>query len=141
MKPASELLTDMAQKAKEAEHSSANLKKESRAKVEARCDEIEASLRRGDVEFDLAMKDASRKLKEAEQSLREGFEEKKHTLRAEIDAHKAARDVKPATKRADSAEADAYMAVYIAMTAIEQAEYSVLDAYLARADADALAPS
>jgi hypothetical protein len=141
MKPASELLTEMAQRAKEAENSAASLKKETRTKVEARCDEIEASLRRGDDELRTAMNSASRNMKEAQTSLRDGFEEKKHTLKAEIGAHKAARDVKRATKRADSAEADASMAVYIAMTAIEQAEYSVLDAHLARTDADALAAS
>ena len=63
-------------------------------------------------------------------------------VREGIDTKKAEHDVGRAEKRADLAEDDATFAVAYAYAAIEEAQYAVLDAELARRQADELkAPS
>ena len=59
-------------------------------------------------------------------------------VREGIDTKKAEHDVGRAEKRADLAEDDATFAVAYAYAAIEEAQYAVLDAELARRQADEL---
>ena len=152
MRPASELLTELSQKAKAAEDDAADVKSRNRAKLEARRNEIEASLdedaaeldaesAEDEAELDAEAAEAAESWRQIQSNLRAGFKEKKAAIKAEIDAQKAARDAKRAAKRANRSEAEADIAVQIALGAIEQAEYAVLDAVLARADADAVSAS
>jgi hypothetical protein len=138
MRPASELLADLSQKAKQAEAYAAEVRTRNRAKLEARRNEIEESLEESGPELDIAQTGAAANWQQVRNNLRAGFQEKKASIKAEIDAQKAARDAKRATKRADQAEAEADVAVKIAVDAFEQAEYTVLDAVIARAEADEL---
>jgi hypothetical protein len=131
-------LAELSQKAKEAEDYAAEVKNRNRAKLEARRNQIEASLDQTGPQMDIAQAEAAANWRQIQNNLRAGFQEKKASIKAEIDAQKAARDAKRATNRADRAEAEADIAVQIAVDAIEQAEYTVLDAVLARAEADEL---
>ena len=152
MRPASELLAELSQKAKEAEDYATEVKSRNRANLEARRNEIEASLdedaaeldaeaAEDQAELDAEAAEAADSWRQIQNNLRAGFKEKKAAIKAEIDAQKAARDARRATKRADRAEAEADITVQIALGAIEQAEYAVLDAVLARADADEVSAS
>jgi hypothetical protein len=149
MRPASELLAELSQKARGAEDYAAEVKSQNRAKVEARRNEIEAALdedaaeldaeaAEDDAELDAEAAEAAESWRHVQNSLRAGFRDKKASIKADVDAQKAARDARRATKRAARAEAEAEIAVQIALTGIEQAEYAVLDAVVARADSDEL---
>lgn len=138
MKTPSELLDQLAQKAKEAEGSANAVKEKNRAGLEAKRSAIEAKLEADEAKLDAASKDAGSKLEEMQRDLQTSFAAKRSSIKAEIAEQKVARDVKRAAKRADHAELDAEFAVDFALAAIEQAEYAVINAVLARADSDDL---
>src|SRR5262245_16716291 len=133
---ASELLTKLAQKAKEAEDSAAAARANDRAALQARREAIETSLDEADAKLQASEEKAESKWGEMESTLHNHFAEKRASIKADIDAQKAARDEKRAIRRADRAESDAVLAVAHALDAIETAEYEVIDAVLARAEAD-----
>ena len=60
-------------------------------------------------------------------------------IREDVDRRRAEHDTERAKEYADQAEADASFAVDYASAAIDEAEYAVLDATLARMDSDSLA--
>jgi hypothetical protein len=142
MKPASELLTEMAAHAKQAEDSAAAARTENQQQLEARSKELEAELNKAgddiEVSVDDAQAQASANWKKLQTSLHDSFAEKRASVKEEIDAQRDSHDAKRAAKRADRAEADADAAIQFAIAAIDQAEYAVIDATLARMDADAL---
>jgi hypothetical protein len=60
-------------------------------------------------------------------------------IREDVDRRRAEHDTERAKEYADQAEADASFAVDYASAAIDEAEYAVLDAALARKEADEMA--
>jgi hypothetical protein len=138
---ASELLTKLAQKAKEAEDSAAAARAKDRAALQARRDAIETSLDEADAKLEASEEKAISKWGQMEGTLHNHIAEKRASIKADLGAQKASRDAKRATRRADHAESDAVLAVGLALDAIETAEYEVIDAVLARAEADELAPA
>lgn len=138
---ASELLTKLAQKAKEAEDSATAATAKDRAALQARRDAIETSLDEADAKLADSEEKAISKWSQMEGTLHNHIAEKRASIKADLDAQKASRDAKRATRRADHAESDAVLAVGLALDAIETAEYEVIDAVLARAEAEELAPA
>ena len=135
---ASELLTALAQKAKEAEDSAAAARAKNRAALEARRDAIETCMDESEAKLEAEAQHAKSKMGQMNSTLHSHLAEKRAAVKADLDAQKASRDAKRATRRADNAESDAVLAVGFALDAIETVEYEVIDAVLARAEADAL---
>jgi hypothetical protein len=138
---ASELLSKLAQKAKDAEESAAAAKAQNRAALEARRDAIETSIDESKAKLAGSADEAKSKWSEMEGTLHKNFAEKRAAIKADLDAQKASRDANRAIRHADNAESDAVLAVGLALDAIETAEYEVIDAVLARAEADELTPA
>jgi hypothetical protein len=140
-KTASELLTELAQRAKGAEEAAAAARARDRAALEARRDAIETSIDESEAELADSAEEAKSKWGQMQSTLHKSFGEKRAEMKADLEAQRASRDAKRAIRRADKAESDAVMAVGLALDAIENAEYEVIDAVLARAEADELAPA
>jgi hypothetical protein len=135
----SELLTKLAQKAKDAEESAAAARAKNRAALEARRGAIEASVDESKAKLERSAQDTDSKWSQMESALHKNFADKRAAIKSDIEAQKTSRDAKRAVRRADNAESDAVLAVGVALDAIETAEYEVIDAVLARAEADELA--
>ena len=138
---ASELLTQLAHKAKETEDAAAAARAKNHAALEARQHAIENSLDKANAKLEADEEHATSKWHQMDSTLHKHIAEKRASMKADLEAQKAARDAKRATKRADNAEEDALTAVGLALDAIETAEYEVIDAVLARAEAEELVPA
>jgi len=138
---ASELLTQLAGKAKKAEDAAAAARAKNRAALEARQHAIETSLDEAEAKLEADEEHTMSKWAEMDSTLHKHIAEKRASIKANLDAQKSSMDAKRAAKRADHAETDALMAVGLALDAIETAEYEVIDAALARAEADELVPA
>jgi hypothetical protein len=137
----SELLSELARTAKEAEESAAAARAKNRAALEARRDAIVTSIDQSKAEVAGNAEEAKSKWGQMQSTLHKNFADKRAEIKAELDAQRASRDAKRAVRRADNAESEAVLAVGLALDAIENAEYEVIDAVLARAEADELAPA
>ena len=140
-KTPSELLTELAQRAKDAEESAAAARAKNHAALEARRDALETSIDQSKTELVGNSEQARSKWLEMQSALHKNFADKRAQMKADLDAQKASIDAKRAVRRADHAESEAVLAVGLALDAIENAEYEVIDAVLARAEADELAPA
>jgi hypothetical protein len=137
----SELLTQLAHKAKEAEDAAAAARAKNHAALEARRKAIETSMDEADAKLEAEEEHVVSKWSQMDSTLHKHLAEKRASIKADIETQKAARDTKRAAKRADHAEEDALLAVGLALDAIETAEYEVIDAVLARAEAEDLVPA
>ena len=140
-KTPSELLSELAQRAREADESAAAARAKNRAALEARRDAIENSIDQSKAELAHNAQEAKSKWGQMQGTLHKNFADKRVKIKTDLDAQRASRDAKRAVRRADDAESEAVLAVGLALDAIENAEYEVIDAVLARAEADELAPA
>ena len=140
-KTPSELLSELAQRAKDAEEAAGAARAKDRAALEARRDAIETSIDESKADRAGSAEGAKSKWGQMQNTLHKNFAEKRAAIKADLDAQKASIDAKRAIRRADHAESEAVLAVGLALDAIENAEYEVIDAALARAEADELTPA
>ena len=140
-KTPSELLSELAQRAREADESAAAARAKNRAALEARRDAIENSIDQSKAELAHNAQEAKSKWGQMQSTLHKNLANKRAEIKADLDAQRASRDAKRAVRRADQAESEAVLAVGLALDAIENAEYEVIDAVLARAEAEELTPA
>ena len=140
-KTPSELLSELAQRARHADESAAAARAKDRAALEARRNAIENSIDQSKAELSRNAKEASSKWGQMQGTLHKNFADKRAKIKTDLAAQRASRDAKRAVRRADDAESEAVVAVGLALDAIETAEYEVIDAALARAEAEELTPA
>ena len=138
---ASDELTKLAARAKEAEDRAAAAQGKAKADLEQDVATARASAQ--------AQADKLRQTAEANKGklsvwwhdVQRSWNEHVAKIRQDVDSKRAEHDVERAQRYAENAEDDATFAVDYAYAAIEEAEYAVLDAALARKAADELAAS
>jgi hypothetical protein len=138
MKPLSEQLSDLADRAKQAEDTVAAAQAKNRAALQSQREKLKSSIdaatRRTQADATAAHEEMQSWWDETRSDIHDRFEE----LRAKRDERCAERDLQRAENRADDAELDAADAIDFAAYTIDEAEYAVVDAGIARADADEL---
>jgi hypothetical protein len=136
---ASDELSKLAARAKEAEDHAVAARGKAKADLEQDVESARASAR-DQADKLRAQADANKgKLSVWWNDLQRSWDEHIEKIRANIDSKRAEHDLDKARSNADNAEDDAAFAVAYAYAAIEEAEYAVLDATLARMEADELA--
>jgi hypothetical protein len=132
MRPLSELLSEMSDRAKVAEDRTATARNETREQVEARIAKVKADTQRRREEAKAEGAKAEDDLTRHWQSLRAGVREHLDQIRGAIDERRDDHDAKVAVRRADRAEDNAADAIEFALYSIDEAEQSVLEAIDAR---------
>lgn len=135
---ASEELTNLAARAKEAEDRVAAAHSKAKADLEEDVESARASAQaRAENLRQTADKHRGR-ISDWWNDMQEQRDEHIAKIRGSIDSKKSEHDADRAEKHAQRAEDDAVFAVAYAYAAIDEAEYAVLDASLARLEADEL---
>jgi len=140
MRPLSEALTDLSQRAKAAEDAYDASRTETKEKVDARIDEARASAERFQKEVQQEAADSTERTKSQWKDLQARIAKTMDKMRTDVDARNEAVAARRAEAHAAWAEEDATAAVAIATGAIDDAYYAVLNAVAARQEAD-VAPS
>ncbi|HVD25773.1 MAG TPA: hypothetical protein VNB86_07225 [Gaiellaceae bacterium] len=136
---ASDQLTKLAARAKEAEDHAAEARGKAKADLERDVETARTSAHEQSEKLHKSADARKDKISVWWHDLERSWNEHIAEMRDDIDRRRAGHDVDKAEKRAERAEDDAVFAVDYAFAAIEEAEYAVLDAGLARMDADELA--
>ena len=139
MKPLSEQLNDLAERAKKSEDFVNEARAKNRAYLDNERETLKTSIASGQVRIGADVAATEDKGRAWWNDTRQSINERVGELRAERDDHRAAHDLKKAERRADDAEVDAAYSVDFALAMLEEAEYAVADAVIARIDADELA--
>jgi DNA helicase IV len=128
MKPLSEQLGKLADRAKKTEDTASEAREHNREKLE---------MQRTDLKNAIAERNA--KAEERWNDTRSSMDQWFASKRAAVEERRTERDIKKAQHNADVAEQDAADAIDIALYVLDQAEFAVIDAVIARTDADELA--
>jgi hypothetical protein len=146
MKPLSQQLNELSDRAKKAQDAVAAVRDKNRAMLESQRAELAKAIDAGKVkaaERAEAAKGQAEAARDKVQApwieLRQAAERRFAEMRSDADARRKEHDIKKAERRADDAEQNAAYAIDLATYYFEEAEYAVIDATLARADADDLA--
>ena len=138
--PASDQLTRLAARAKEAEDRGAAAQGKAKADLEQDVATARASAQAQADKLRQSADASKGKLSVWWHDVQRSWNEHVAKVREDIDAKRAENDAGRAQLYAENAEDDATFAVEYAYAAIEEAEYAVLDAALARKHADELSP-
>jgi hypothetical protein len=141
MKPLSEQLNELSDRAKNAENIVAAARERNRGELDRQRTALKSRIDEGKTRSEAKTAAAQDKARSWWDDTQSAVEQRFAAMRAEGEERKAERNVKKSEKRADDAEADAVYAVEFAMSMLDQAEYAIADAVIARADADELATS
>jgi hypothetical protein len=136
MKPLSEQLQDLSQRAKKIENSAVATREKNQAELERRRNQLESDMKTTGQKIETSVAQAKEKARSGWADLKNRIDERLAEARTKIEERKAERDVNRAERRAQAAEDDAADAIAIAVYVLDQAEYAVVDAALARAAAD-----
>ncbi|TMC41718.1 MAG: YtxH domain-containing protein [Chloroflexi bacterium] len=140
MRPLSESLTDLANRAKTAEDNYQASRAETKEQIDARIDEARASAERFRKEVEQEASDSTQQTKSQWNDLKARVANSMEKMRTDAEARNRAFAARRSEQHAESAEEDANAAVAIAIAAIDDAYYAVLNATAARQEAD-LAPA
>lgn len=135
---ASDELTKLAARAKQAEQRAAAARGKARADLEQDVETARASAQEQAEKLRQSADAGKDKISVWWHDLQRTWNQHLATIRDDIDRRRAEHDVDRAQRRAENAEDDALFAIDYAYAAIEEAEYAVLDAGLARIEADEL---
>ncbi|HEY2644600.1 MAG TPA: hypothetical protein VGI56_12675 [Galbitalea sp.] len=135
----SDELSKLASQTKALEDSAESVKTRNDAQVQARIDQLHASLDSAKEEFEDDVTVANDKAAANWSAMQKKVSDHFDALHAKVAARNAGREAKHAERIADESELDAADAVDFASYAIQEAEYAVLQATLDRAAADAVA--
>jgi hypothetical protein len=135
---ASDQLTKLAARAKEAEERVAAARGKAKADLEQDVETARQSAQEQAERLRNSADAGKDKISVWWHDLQRSWNEHLATIRDDIDSRRAEHDEDKAVKRAERAEDDAVFAIDYAYAAIEEAEYAVLDAELARLEADQL---
>ena len=138
MKPLSEQLEDLAQRAKGVEQSAATARAKNQAELERRRDQLTSAIESSRRKLETSAAEAREDVHSGWTYLKRRIDERLEAARAEVGKHKAERDLRKAERRAQIAEEDAAYAIALANYVLDQAETAVVDAVLARAHAAGL---
>jgi hypothetical protein len=134
----SDQLSELAARAKEAEHRGAAARDKSKAGLQADVETARASAQERAKRLRESAEANKNKLSVWWYDLQRTWNEHVAKIRDDIEGKRAEHDVDRAERRAEHRADDAAFAVEFAYSAIEEAEYAVLDAELARMEADEL---
>jgi hypothetical protein len=138
---ASDELTKLAARAKEAEDRTAAARSKAKADLERDVETARTSAQAQADKLRQSAEENKGKLSAWWHDLERSWNEHIAKIHDDVDHRRAEHDVERARSYADNAEDDAVFAVQYAYAAIEEAEYAVLDATLARKEADELSTS
>jgi len=138
MKPLSEQLQDLSQRAKKIENSATAMREKNQAELERRRKQLESDMKSTGQKIETSVSDARENIRSGWADIRNRIDKQLAGARAKLEERKAERDLNRAERRAQTAEDDAADAIAFAVYVLDQAEYAVVDAALARADADDL---
>lgn len=141
MKPLSEQLSDLAERAKKSEDFVNGARAKNRAFLDDTRATLKTSIADGNAQLNADAAAVADETRSWWNETRQSIDARIAELRAERDDHRAARTLKRAERHAEDAEQDAAYAVEFALAMVDEAEYAVADAVLARIDADELAAS
>ena len=133
---ASDDLTKLADRAKEAEERVAAAREKGKADLEADLDYARGA---GEEEAEALRETAEQgkgRISDRWEGVQEAWNQAIAKVHEDVEGRKTEHDLHKAQRRADSAEDDARFAIDFAYSAIGEAEYAVLDASLARMEAD-----
>jgi hypothetical protein len=139
VKPLSEQLNDLAERAKQAEETVAAARANNRAALESQRERLKSSIDASRATVQGGVAAAQEEVQSWWDETRSNMHERFEALRAKRDEQRAEWDLHRAENRADDAELDAADAIDFAIFALDEAEYAVIDAVIDRADADELA--
>jgi len=135
----SDLLTTLAQRAKEAEDRARSAANEAKADLQAQVDRAADDARATADELTKQADAAAQAASSWWTQVQSDWSKHIATVREDLAAKKKAIDVSDAQFAADLASADARAAVNFASAALDEAEYAVLNAILAQKEVDDLA--
>lgn len=138
MKPLSEQLQDLSQRAKKIENSASALRDKNQAELERRRDQLQSDIESTGKKIDASAAEAKDNVRSGLADIKRRIEERLAAARTKLQERKFERDVNKAESRAQAAEEDAADAIMLAVYVLDQAEYAVVDAALARAAANDL---
>ncbi len=138
MKPLSEQLQDLSQRAKKIEDSAAATRQKNQAELQRRHDQLKSDIESTGKKLETSAAEAKADVRSGWADIKLRIDERLAIANAKIQERKAERDVNRAESRAEAAEADAADAVALAVYVLDQAEYAVINAALDRAVADSL---
>jgi hypothetical protein len=141
MKPLSEQLNELADRAKKSEDFVTAARAKNRAFLDDQRETLKTSIADGKAQMNADAAAAADETRSWWNDTRQSIDARIAELRSERDDHRAARTLKRAERHAEDAEQDAAYAVDFALSMLDEAEYAVADAVLARIDADDLAAS
>jgi len=128
MKPLSEQLAELSERAKGVENAFAGAKKEARDKIEARRAEALSAAKTAVEKVNQQIKSAGESATRDTKALQAKITADMDALKAHVVEAKHGLDVKLAEKRADVLESDAGFSIDYAIASVEQARLAVLDA-------------
>ena len=138
MKPLSEQLQDLSQRAKKIENSATALREKNQAELERRRNQLESDMKSTGQKIETSVAAAKENVRSGWADIKNRIDKQLAGARTKIEERKAERDLNRAERRAQAAEDDAADAIALAVYVLDQAEYAVVDAALARASADDL---
>ncbi len=138
MKPLSEQLQDLSQRAKKIEDSAAATRQKNQAELQRRHDQLRSDIESTGKKLETSAAEAKDNVRSGWADIKRRIDERLATANAKIQERKTERDVNRAESRAQAAEDDAADAIALAVYVLDQAEYAVINAALDRAVADSL---
>jgi uncharacterized membrane-anchored protein YhcB (DUF1043 family) len=136
---ASDMLYDLAERAKVAEDRVSQAKTRSRDQLQAEVDNARETADAHAAQLQESASGAGEKMSQWWAEVQQNWQSHVAKVSSDIEGRKQEHDASRAARKADHAEDDAVAAVDFALAALEEAEYAVLDARLARMEADDLA--
>jgi uncharacterized membrane-anchored protein YhcB (DUF1043 family) len=136
---ASDMLYDLAQRAKVAEDRVSQAKTRNRDQLQAEVDKARETADAHAARLQESASGAGEKMSQWWAEVQQNWRSHVAKVSSDIEGRKQEHDASRAARKADHAEDDAIAAVDFASAALDEAEYAVLDARLARMEADDLA--
>jgi hypothetical protein len=133
---ASDDLTKLADRAKEAEERVAAAREKGKAHLEADRDNARAVGEQQAEDLRELAETGKGRISDRWEGVQEAWNQAIAKVREDVEGRKTEHDLHKAQRRADRADDDARFAIDFAYSAIGEAEYAVLDASLARMEAD-----
>ena len=135
MKPLSEALMDLTARVKRLEDSVAITREKNQARLQARREELEASIDREVKEVEQTAAEARGAVRSQFSDTKASLERQFEVMRSDFNKRRTQRVEKDADRAAQDAEHDAVAAIALASRCIDAAEWAVLRAELIRTEA------
>jgi hypothetical protein len=138
VKPLSEQLQDLSQRAKKIEDSAAAARQKNQAELQRRHDQLKSDIESTGKKLETSAAEAKENVRSGWADIKLRIDERLAIAHAKSQERKTERDLNRAESRAKAAEDDAADAIALAVYVLDQAEFAVVNAALDRAVADSL---